>query len=460
MFDKLFKALRRGGTRVSYAALYEARAKEKAPPSRSLDEEALAYHRAAPAGKMECVPTKPMSTQRDLSLAYSPGVAAACREIEKDGNASRLYTNRSNLVAIVTNGTAVLGLGDIGAEASKPVMEGKAALFKRFAGVDAVDLCIDEKDPAKLAEMIIAMQPGFGGFNLEDIKAPQCFEVERLARARTKVPVFHDDQHGTGVCVLAGLLNALALSGRKLSGITIAVSGAGAAAIACVDLLVAGGAKKENILLTDSAGVVYKGRKEGMSGQKALYANKTNKRTLADAVNGADFFLGVSRRELLTPVMVKTMNANPIIFALANPEPEIWPEDAIEASPGAIIATGRSDYPNQVNNVLCFPFLFRGALDVSAKTVTKGMTLAAAKAIGAVAQMDTPASVRAAYPDETFEFGPGYILPKAFDPRLLPEVACAVAQAAIAEGVAEAPIKDMSAYRRQLEQLAVSLQAL
>ena len=440
--------------------MYEARAKEKAPPSRSLDEAALEYHRAAPAGKMECVPTKPMSTQRDLSLAYSPGVAAACREIERDPNTSRLYTNRSNLVAIVTNGTAVLGLGDIGPEASKPVMEGKAALFKRFAGVDAVDLCLDEKDPAKLAEFIIAAQPGFGGFNLEDIKAPQCFEVERLARARTKVPVFHDDQHGTGVCVLAGLLNALELSGRKLSDINIAVSGAGAAAIACVELLVAGGARKENILLTDSAGVVYKGRKEGMSPQKQEYAVKTSKRTLADAVDGADFFLGVSRRGLLTPAMVATMADNPIVFALANPEPEIWPEDAIAAAPGAIVATGRSDYPNQVNNVLCFPFLFRGALDVSAKTVTKGMTLAAAKAIGAVARMETPASVRAAYPDEDFVFGPGYILPKAFDPRLLPEVAGAVAKAAMDEGVAQAPLRDFAGYKQRLAELALALQAM
>ena len=460
MFDKLFRSKRAGEPRASYAALYDARAKEKAPPSRSLDDAALEYHRRAPAGKMECLPTKPMSTQRDLSLAYSPGVAAACREIEKDASASRLYTNRANLVAIVTNGTAVLGLGDIGPEAAKPVMEGKAALFKRFAGVDAVDLCVDEKDPAKLAEFIVAMQAGFGGFNLEDIKAPQCFEVERLARARTKVPVFHDDQHGTGVCVLAGLLNALELTGRRLSDAKIAVSGAGAAAIACVELLIAGGASKENILLTDSSGVVWKGRKDGMSPQKEQYDVKTGKRTLADAVAGADFFLGVSRRGLLTPDMVATMANNPIIFALANPEPEIWPEDATAAAPGAIVATGRSDYPNQVNNVLCFPFLFRGALDVSAKTVTKGMTLAAAKAIGAVARLPAPASVRAAYPDETLAFGPGYILPKAFDPRLLPEVAGAVAEAAMNEGVAEAPIRDVAAYKRRLETLAMALQSL
>lgn len=409
---------------------------------------------------MECVPTKPMSTQRDLSLAYSPGVAAACREIERDPETSRTLTNRANLAAIVTNGTAVLGLGDIGAEASKPVMEGKAALFKRFAGVDAVDLCVDETDPAKLAEIIVKVQAGFGGFNLEDIKAPQCFEVERLARERTKVPVFHDDQHGTGVCVLAGLLNALEVTGRKLPDIKIAVSGAGAAAIACVDLLVAGGARKKNILLTDSAGVVYKGRKNGMSVQKQQYAVKTDKRTLVEAVNGADFFLGVSRRGLLTPDMVKTMADNPVIFALANPEPEIWPEDAVKASPGAIVATGRSDYPNQVNNVLCFPFLFRGALDVSANTVTRGMTLAAAKAIGAVARMETPPTVRTAYPEESFVFGPDYILPKAFDPRLLPEVAGAVAQAAMDEGVAKQPIRDMQGYRQRLEALAIALQTL
>ncbi|WDI30365.1 NAD-dependent malic enzyme [Hyphococcus flavus] len=459
MFNKLFNSIRRG-RRSSYAALYEARAKEKAPPSRSLDEAALDYHRAAPAGKMECVPTKPMSTQRDLSLAYSPGVAAACREIERDPSASRTLTNRANLVAIVTNGTAVLGLGDIGAEASKPVMEGKAALFKRFAGVDAIDLCVDETDPAKLADLIVKVQAGFGGFNLEDIKAPQCFEVERLARERTKVPVFHDDQHGTGVCVLAGLLNALELTGRALSETKIAVSGAGAAAIACVELLVAGGAQKENILLTDSMGVVYKGRKKGMTGKKADYAVKTDKRTLADAVEGADFFLGVSRRGLLTPDMVRTMAESPIIFALANPEPEIWPEDALDAAPGAIIATGRSDYPNQVNNVLCFPFLFRGALDVSASTVTPGMTTAAARAIGAVARMETPQSVRNAYPDENFAFGPGYILPKAFDPRLLPEVAGAVAQAAMDDGVAKAPIRDMNGYKQRLEALATALQAL
>ncbi len=458
MFQKLLKAFRGGETHASYAVRYDALAAEKAPPS--LDDAALDYHRRAPAGKMECIPTKPLATQRDLALAYSPGVAAACREIERAPEKSRTLTNRANLVAIVTNGSAVLGLGDIGPQAAKPVMEGKAALFKRFAGVDAVDLCVSETDPARLAELIISLQAGFGGFNLEDIKAPECFEVERLARERTSVPVFHDDQHGTGICVLAGLWNALALTGRTLAETKIAVSGAGAAAIACVELLVAGGARKENILLTDSRGVVYKGRKDGMTAQKETYAVKTKKRTLADAVDGADFFLGVSRRGVLTPEMVRMMAAKPIIFALANPEPEIWPEDAGEAAPDAIIATGRSDYPNQVNNVLCFPFLFRGALDVAASTVTPGMMRAAAKAIAAVARLEASGSVRTAYPDEAFEFGPGYILPKAFDPRLLPEVAGAVAEAAMEDGVAAAPISDMAVYRQRLVNLAEALQAL
>ncbi|MEO1252055.1 MAG: malic enzyme-like NAD(P)-binding protein [Pseudomonadota bacterium] len=458
MLKSLF-AFGKRRARTSYAALYEDRAAAKTAQSQSLDDAARAYHREAPAGKMECRPTKPMQTQRDLSLAYSPGVAAACRDIEAEPAASRSLTNRANLVAIVTNGTAVLGLGDIGPEAAKPVMEGKAALFKRFAGVDAVDLCVSETDPQKLADIIVRLQSGFGGFNLEDIKAPECFEVERLAREKTAVPVFHDDQHGTGVCVLAGMLNALELTDRDLRSAKIVVSGAGAAAIACLDLLTAGGARLQNILVVDSKGVLHRARKD-LTPQKKQYAAKTKARSLADALKGADVFLGVSRRGLLTPEMVASMAPRPIIFALANPEPEIWPEDAAAAAEGAVIATGRSDYPNQVNNVLCFPFLFRGALDCAAHTITPGMTVAAAAAIGEVAREDAPESVRAAYPDENFVFGPDYILPKAFDPRLLPAVASAVAEAAAKDGVAAEPIRDLNAYRAVLAGLAERLRSL
>ncbi|MEO0695629.1 MAG: malic enzyme-like NAD(P)-binding protein [Pseudomonadota bacterium] len=437
-----------------YGDKFRARASLDADARRVLDEAALAYHRAEPPGKMENVPTKAMVTPYDLSLAYSPGVAEPCRAIAADPAASAVYTNRANTVAVISNGTAVLGLGDIGALAAKPVMEGKAALFRKFAGLNAVDLCIDEKDPERLARAIIALEPTFGGVNLEDICAPACFEVETRCRGAMRIPVFHDDQHGTAVCVLAAVTNALALAGKELKGAKIVTSGAGAAAMACIDLLVAAGAQMKNITLTDRDGVIYKGRKEGMDPRKIRYAKASKARTLADIIPDTDVFLGLSVGGVLSPEMAGSMAQRPIIFALANPDPEIWPEDARAAAPDAIIATGRTDYPNQVNNVLCFPFLFRGALDCRAWTVTDGMKVAASKAIARLAGQPTPDLVRGLYPDESLSFGTDYILPKAFDPRLLPEVAVAVARAAEDDGVADKPISDYSAYRHDLEAIS------
>ncbi len=397
--------------------------------SASLDDMALAYHRRAPAGKMSTQPTKELETQLDLSLAYSPGVAAPCRAIAADPDAAGSYTNRNNLVAVVTNGTAVLGLGNIGPLAAKPVMEGKAALFHRFAGVHAVDIGISEPDPHKLAEIIIALEPSFGGINLEDIKAPDCFVVEEICRREMNVPVFHDDQHGTAVCVVAALENALIVSGRKMKDIKLVCSGAGAAALATLELLFISGLPRQNVIVFDSAGVIYKGRKRGMTPQKEAVATKSRVRTMEQALKGADVFLGLSSAGVLHPAWIKQMARTPIVLALANPDPEVWPDHARGAVPDVIIGTGRSDFPNQVNNVLCFPYLFRGALDAGAKHVTSEMLVAAADAIADIARLPPTEEVEALYPDEDLTFGPESLLPKPFDRRLFEHVPPAVAAA-------------------------------
>ena len=448
MFDGWFRRNRRENE--AYRQQFADRARDKRDATADLTAQARAYHAASPAGKMATTPTKPMATPHDLSLAYSPGVAEPCRDIAKDPSAARRLTTKAHTVAVVSNGTAVLGLGDIGALAAKPVMEGKAALFKKFGGLDAVDLCIDERDPAKLAAIIAALEPSYGGVNLEDIKAPDCFTVEQECRKRMNIPVFHDDQHGTAVCVLAALENALALVGKTLSDAKIVTAGAGAAAIACLELLVSAGAQKKNICVTDRDGVVYRGRKANMDPRKATFAQKTRARRLDQVVEGADVFLGLSVGGVLSPDMVRSMADAPIIFALANPDPEIWPEDVRAVAPDAIVATGRSDYPNQVNNVLCFPFLFRGALEVGAKCITEPMKVAAAGAIATLAKAPVPGDIEAIYPGETLAFGRHYILPKPFDPRLLPEVAIAVARAAVSSGVAAAPPADWTAFHERL----------
>ena len=417
---------------------------------KALDERALEYHRQAPAGKLQIMPTKPLATQRDLALAYSPGVAAACRVIVDDPMESYQMTNRGNLVAVITNGTAVLGLGPIGAEASKPVMEGKAVLFKKFANIDCFDIEIDELDPYKLVEIIAPLEPTFGAINLEDIRAPECFIVEEKLRERMNIPVFHDDQHGTAIVCAAAILNGLRLQNKKFEDVKLVSTGGGAAGIACLDLLVTMGVKVENIWLVDHIGVVYEGREELMNERKAVYAQKTNARTLKEAMNGADVFLGLSAEGILTPEMVKSMDEKPFILALANPNPEILPELALEANPNVIMATGRSDYPNQVNNVLCFPFIFRGALDCGATTINEEMKKAAVKAIADLAMAESSERVADAYAGERLVFGPEYLIPKPFDPRLISEIAPAVAQAAMDTGVATRPIKDFDAYREQL----------
>ena len=417
------------------------------------DEAALEYHRLPQAGKISVTPTKPLTTQRDLALAYSPGVAAACLAIAADPGQAFDLTARGNLVAVVTNGTAVLGLGNIGPLAGKPVMEGKACLFKKFAGIDVFDLELAEREPDKLVDIIAALEPTFGGINLEDIKAPECFEIERKLRARMKIPVFHDDQHGTAIIVAAALLNGLKVVGKDLKTIKLVTSGAGAAALACLDLLVALGLPLANILVTDIKGVVYAGRTEEMDPIKARYAKETKARTLAEAIPGADVFLGLSAGGVLKPEMVKTMAKTPLIFALANPEPEIRPDVAKAARPDAILATGRSDYPNQVNNVLCFPFIFRGALDVGATQVNEAMKVAAVHAIANLAQAEQSDIVASAYGgDENMRFGPDYLIPRPFDPRLITEIAPAVAKAAMESGVAARPIADLDAYRARLQQ--------
>jgi malate dehydrogenase (oxaloacetate-decarboxylating)(NADP+) len=412
---------------------------------------ALEYHEFPTPGKIAIAATKQLTNQRDLALAYTPGVAAPCEEIVRDPNAAFKYTARGNLVAVVTNGTAVLGLGNIGPLASKPVMEGKAVLFKKFAGVDVFDIEIDENDPAKLVDIIAALEPTFGAINLEDIKAPDCFYVERELRKRMKIPVFHDDQHGTAITVGAAILNALKVVGKHPTQVKLVTSGAGAAALACLGLLVKLGIPRQNIYVTDLAGVVYEGRTELMDEDKIQFAQKTNARTLGEIIEGADIFLGLSAGGVLKKDMVAKMAAKPIIFALANPNPEISPEDVKSVRDDAVMATGRTDYPNQVNNVLCFPYIFRGALDAGASTITIEMEIAAVHAIAELAQAEQSEVVAAAYVGEKLTFGPEYLIPKPFDPRLMMKIAPAVAQAAADSGVALRPIQDMDAYRERLQ---------
>ena len=412
---------------------------------------ALEYHEFPTPGKLQISATKQLTNQRDLALAYSPGVAAPCEEIVKDPDAAYKYTARGNLVAVITNGTAVLGLGDIGPLAAKPVMEGKAVLFKKFAGVDVFDIEINEKDPVKLVEIIAALEPTFGAINLEDIKAPDCFYVERELRKRMKIPVFHDDQHGTAITVGAAILNALKVVGKAPGAVKLVTSGAGAAALACLGLLLKLGISRENIFVTDLAGVVYEGRTELMDEDKIFFAQKTDARTLDEIIEGADIFLGLSAGGVLKKDMVAKMAAKPIIFALANPNPEINPDDVKMVRDDAIIATGRTDYPNQVNNVLCFPYIFRGALDAGASTITIEMEIAAVHAIAELAQAEQSEIVAAAYVGEKLAFGPEYLIPKPFDPRLMIKIAPAVAQAAFDSGVAQRPIQDMDAYRERLQ---------
>ncbi len=418
---------------------------------KQLREAALQYHRQAPAGKISVNATKPMITQRDLALAYSPGVAAACELIVENPAEVRNMTARGNLVAVITNGTAVLGLGAIGPLAAKPVMEGKGVLFKKFAGIDVFDLEIDERDPDRLVDIIAALEPTFGGINLEDIKSPECFYIERKLRERMKIPVFHDDQHGTAIIVGAALLNGLKVVGKDIAKIRLAVSGAGAAALACLDMLVSLGVRLENIVVTDIKGVVYQGRSDEMDDNKARYAVHTTARSLAEVIAGADVFLGLSAGDVLKQEMVKQMADRPLIFALANPNPEILPELAKAVRPDAILATGRSDYPNQVNNALCFPYIFRGALDVGASSINEAMKLAAVRAIAELAEAEQSDAVAAVYGEESLNFGADHLIPKPFDPRLITRIAPAVAQAAMDSGVAERPIADMAAYRERLD---------
>ena len=417
-----------------------------------LRKAALDYHRLPGPGKISVVPTKGLVNQRDLALAYTPGVAIACQEIVADPSQAHNLTARGNLVAVVTNGTAVLGLGTIGPLAAKPVMEGKSVLFRKFAGIDAFDIEVNELDPDKLVDIIASLEPTFGGINLEDIKAPECFIVERKLRARMKIPVFHDDQHGTAIIVGAAIVNGLKVVGKDIGRVKLVVSGAGAAALACLNLLVDMGLPRGNIVVTDIKGVVYRGRKEEMDPEKERFAVETKARTLGEVIEGADVFLGLSAGGVLKPDMVKRMGARPLILALANPEPEIRPEAAKQVKPDAVIATGRSDYPNQVNNVLCFPFIFRGALDVGASTITREMELAAVGAIAELARAEQSDIVARAYGDHHVSFGPEYLIPRPFDPRLIGKIAPAVAQAAIASGVATRPIADFDAYREHLNQ--------
>lgn len=419
---------------------------------KALRKAALEYHEFPTPGKISVTPTKQLTNQRDLALAYSPGVAAACEEIvENPANAVR-YTAKGNLVGVVTNGTAVLGLGNIGPLASKPVMEGKGVLFKKFAGIDVFDIEINESDPDKLVEIIASLEPTFGGINLEDIKAPDCFYVERKLRDRMNIPVFHDDQHGTAIVVGAAIMNGLKVVGKDFKKVKLVTSGAGAAALACLDLLVDLGMPIENIWVTDLAGVVYQGRKELMDPDKEVFAKKTDARTLSEVIEDADIFLGLSAAGVLKQNMVKKMAAKPLVFALANPTPEILPEEVKAVRDDAIIATGRTDYPNQVNNVLCFPFIFRGALDVGATTITREMEVAAVNAVAELAQAEQSDVVTSAYGSSGLSFGPEYLIPKPFDPRLIAIIAPAVAKAAMESGVATRPIKDFVAYKDQLQQ--------
>jgi malate dehydrogenase (oxaloacetate-decarboxylating)(NADP+) len=417
-----------------------------------LKKSALEYHRLPRPGKISILPTKQLTNQRDLALAYTPGVAAACEEIVRDPREAINLTSRGNLIGVITNGTAVLGLGAIGPLAAKPVMEGKAVLFKRFAGIDVFDIEIDERDPDKLVEVIAALEPTFGGINLEDIKAPECFYVERKLRERMKIPVFHDDQHGTAITVCAAIINGLKVGGKEIDKVKLVTSGAGAAALACLDLLVKLGMPVENIYVTDIEGVVYTGRKTLMDPDKERFAKDVKARTLGEIIDGADVFLGLSAGGVLKQDMVKRMAPRPLILALANPEPEILPELVKEVRQDAIMATGRSDYPNQVNNVLCFPFIFRGALDVGATSITPEMELAAVRAIAELAQAEGSDVVALAYGGENLKFGPDYLIPRPFDPRLIAMIAPAVAQAAMESGVATRPIESIDAYRDSLAQ--------
>jgi len=432
--------------------------------ARVTDEEALLFHSAGKPGKIEISPTKPLTTQRDLTLAYSPGVAIPCLAIERDPALAYDYTAKGNMVAVISNGTAVLGLGDIGALAAKPVMEGKAVLFKRFADIDGIDLEVDTKDVDAFVNCVRYLSPAFGGINLEDIKAPECFMIEQRLRELLSIPVFHDDQHGTAIVAVAGMINALDLTGRALKDIKMVVNGAGAASIACVELLKSMGLPHHSVILCDTKGVVYEGRTDGMNQWKSAHAANTKARTLAQAVEGADVFFGLSAKDAMTPKMVEAMAAKPIIFAMANPDPEITPEDAKKVRKDAIIATGRSDYPNQVNNVLGFPYVFRGALDVRASTINDKMKIAAAEALAALAREDVPDELDAAYAGQRLRYGPEYIIPVPFDPRLISVVPPAVAKAAMDSGVARKPIGDLKAYSRslgaRLDPTASVLQAL
>ncbi|HEX6093990.1 MAG TPA: malic enzyme-like NAD(P)-binding protein, partial [Dongiaceae bacterium] len=418
----------------------------------NIKENALYYHRYPQPGKIKITPTKPLTTQQDLALAYSPGVAAASEWIHEDPSAVSEVTARGNLVAVISNGTAVLGLGNIGPLAAKPVMEGKAVLFKKFADIDVFDLEIAEQDADRLVDIIAALEPTFGGINLEDIKAPECFVVEAKLKERLSIPVFHDDQHGTAIITAAAVLNALQIVGKAIENVRLVASGAGAAGVACLDLLVGLGMRKENILVVDRQGVIYAGRDKHMDSRKHGYAAVTECRTLEEAMRGADVFLGVSVGGVLSQAMVASMAERPIILALANPDPEILPERARAVRPDAIIATGRSDYPNQVNNVLCFPYIFRGALDVGATGINDAMKLACVEAIAGLAQKEVQHAGATSHTVEQLQFGPDYIIPKPFDPRLLVQVAPAVAQAAMDSGIATRPIADMDAYREKLEQ--------
>jgi malate dehydrogenase (oxaloacetate-decarboxylating)(NADP+) len=414
------------------------------------DEEALEFHRRGKPGKLEITPTKPMATQRDLSLAYSPGVAVPVRRIAENPDECYDYTAKGNLVAVISNGTAILGLGDLGALASKPVMEGKAVLFKRFADVDSIDLEVDTKDVDQFVSAVRYLGPSFGGINLEDIKAPECFMIEQRLRELMDIPVFHDDQHGTAIIATAALINALHITKRDLKAIKLVCNGAGAAAIACVELIKSMGVPAQNVTLADSKGVVYQGRTEGMNQWKSAHAIKTKARSLADAMEGADVFFGLSVAGALTADMVKSMAPNPIIFAMANPDPEILPEDVAKIRSDAIMATGRSDYPNQVNNVLGFPYIFRGALDVRARTINEEMKIAAAEALAALAREDVPDEVAAAYHGSRLTFGPEYLIPVPFDPRLISRIPVAVAKAAMETGVARKHLADLNAYAAEL----------
>ena len=426
-----------------------AKKPDNAGPSVSA-QEALEFHAMGRPGKLEINPTKPMATQRDLSLAYSPGVAVPVKAIAEDPSKAFDYTTRGNLVAVISNGTAILGLGNLGALASKPVMEGKAVLFKRFADVDSIDLEVDTENVDEFVNCVRFLGPSFGGINLEDIKAPDCFIIEQRLRELMDIPVFHDDQHGTAIIATAGLINALEITGRDMKTAKLVCNGAGAAGIACIELVKSMGFSPDNVILCDTKGVVYQGREEGMNQWKSAHAAKTDARTLAEALDGADVFFGLSAKGALTPAMVQSMAKNPIIFAMANPDPEITPEEVAEIRTDAIMATGRSDYPNQVNNVLGFPYIFRGALDVRATTINDEMKVAAARALAALARQDVPDDVAAAYQGDRPKFGPNYIIPVPFDPRLISAIPVAVAKAAMDCGVARRPIADLDKYANEL----------